>query len=62
MPQTIRERAALSRAFRDHGYQDRQAFLHPPRPRWVDTVVGHVITAALVGSLVIAFLGGRYAS
>lgn len=30
MPQTIRERAVLSRAFRDHGYQDRQAFLHPP--------------------------------
>lgn len=46
---------------RDHGYQDRQAFLHPARARWVDTVVGHIITATGAASLVIAFLGGRYA-
>lgn len=45
----------------DYAAEDRQAFLHPPRPRRIETVVGHVITAALAGSLVIAFLGGRYA-
>ena len=45
----------------DYAGPDRQAFLHPPRPSWIDTVVGYVLTAAGSGSAVIVLLGGRYA-
>lgn len=64
MPQTIRERAVLSRAFRDHGYQDRQAFLRPAKPQRPlisEGVVAHLITAIAGGLAVIVLVGGRYA-
>lgn len=46
---------------RDYGYRDRQAFLHPARARWVDTVVGYVVTALLGAVFAVALIGGRYA-
>lgn len=44
----------------DYAGPDRQAFLNPPRPRWVDTVVGYVLTAIGGGAAVLVLLGARY--
>lgn len=46
---------------RDFAYADRQAFLHPPRLCWIDTVVGYVVTALLGAVFAVALIGGRYA-
>lgn len=45
----------------DYAGPDRQAFLHPPQARWVDSVVGHVIAAVGGALTVIVLLGERYA-